>query len=82
MSKQSLLLACSVLLLAGVAQAAAPETQAGPERPALDQREAPTPTAGDETLDAAGNLMAKEGGAALPTDARPVQANGGDCGGN
>lgn len=82
MSKQSLLLACTALLFAGVAQAAATEAQAGPEHPALDQREAPAPTASDDTKDASGNMTAKEGGKAWPPDARPALANGGDCGGN
>lgn len=82
MSKQSLLLACTAFLLAGVAQAAATEAQAGPERPSLDQREAPAPTASDDTKDASGNMTAKEGGQALPPDARPALANSGDCGGN
>jgi hypothetical protein len=83
MSRQSLLVACSALLLAGVAQAA-PEAQAVPERLALDQQEqeVPAPTAGDDTKDAGGNMTAKESRQALPTDAPPVQTNGGDCGSN
>ena len=82
MSKQSLWLAAAALLFAGVAQAAAQDGQTGPERPALAQQEAPAPTAGDDTKAAAGKMMTNEGGQALPTDANPVQANGGDCGGN
>ena len=82
MSKQSLWLAAAALLFAGVAQAAAQDAQTGPERRALDQQEAPAPTAGDDTAAAAGKMVANEGGQALPPDANPVQADGGDCGGN
>lgn len=80
MSKQTLLLACTALLFAGATQAAATETR--PERPALDQRQAPAPTAGDDTKGASENMTPKEGGQALPPDARPALANGGDCDGN
>lgn len=82
MSKQSLWLAAAALLFAGVAQAAAQDAQTGPDRPALDQQEAPAPTAGDDAKVVAGEMVTNEGGQALPTDANPVQANGGDCGGN
>ena len=82
MSKQTLLVACTALLFAGVTQAAPTEAQAAPERPALDQREAPAPTADDDTKAAAGKMVTSDGGQALPTDANPVQSNGGDCGGN
>jgi len=82
MSKQSLWLAAAALLFAGVAQAAAQGAQADPERPAVDQQEAPAPTAGDDTKAAAGKMTSNEGGQASPADANPVQANGGDCGAN
>jgi hypothetical protein len=79
MTRQRVLLAGAALLLAGMAQAAAPEVQADPEHPTISQREAPAPTAGDDTREAAGNTMAKADGQQLPADATPV--NGGDCDG-
>lgn len=79
MSNHNLWLAGAAWLIAGVAQAGPPETQANQERPTIAQREAAAPTAGDDAKTAAGNTTAKVSGQALPSDAPPV--NGGDCDG-
>lgn len=72
----------AALLCAGVAQAAAPEAQVDPEYTKITNKEAPAPTAGDETNEASGNRVAKEAEQELHPDARPVYLNGGYFGGN
>lgn len=76
------LMAGAALLFAGVAQAAAPETQAGQEGATIAQKEVPAPKAGDDTRDTSGNSVAKEAEQELHPDARPVYLNGGYFGGN
>lgn len=76
------LIAGAALLFAGVAQAAAPESQADPESTTVAHKEAPAPTAGDDTKDVSGNRVTKETEQELHPDARPVYLNGGYFGDN
>lgn len=69
MSTQALFLAGSVWLFAGMTQAAPPEALTNSEQATIAQREAPVPTAGDDTKNPGGNTTGTEAGQPLSGEA-------------
>lgn len=74
--------AALALLLAGTANADAPDAQTDAARTALAKKEAPAPSAHDAAKQAPIAPQANAAEQELHPDARPVYLNGGHFGGN